>query len=334
MESKLQKISISEKEIQAALQLLREVQTRDGFITQKMMFFYLNPDIALYLLDNGYLEAIRYTGDPKWDWMQLSNKALQVAYSKQDIFDNVYGWAEYKAKFTKILSDPHHGYVGLLYGASRTGKSEFLNSFQRLKGVPIVHLSGGQESSPAGTLAKVKEAYDAKGDSNFIIVFDEIDKVPPTVRFSPMYLKLFDADSSRGIMRNKATREGESDSFYIPLPYTKIFAAANNLRDVAMTDDLKDDPFLKRFELIPFMDYTEESFINVAMELMMKKLKKTRDFAFAVANYCWKHGINIGQLEEIARQYETIDEFNRSMEVIEKNRNITDLQQKQFGKLW
>ncbi|MEM3858738.1 MAG: AAA family ATPase [Candidatus Micrarchaeaceae archaeon] len=316
MEDQIKFIVFNENEISSALEKLRTIQQKSGIITKDIMDLTLGPKLSEYLIHNNYLDVVKDLGRRGSNWLQLSDKAIKLSFHKEiDIFEGIYGWEEYKAKFSKIISDPLHGYCGLLYGASRTGKTLFMESLSRINSMEVVHITGDSTSSFAGITALIKQTYDKVGGSNFIVVIDEIDKADKNLQGSPLFLSLFDADETRSIQKNKATKEGGSDSYYIRLPYLKIFAGANNLDNM--------NPFLlNRFDLVPFPDYTEESFTNTAMEMLMKKFHKPRELAFEMASYYAKHRRNMGEVDMNGSRYNTVEEFRQAMNLKDRNAEI------------
>ena len=317
-------LQFSDNEVAFALERLRDMQLRNNFITLDMIKYTIGDKLSNYLVHNGYTKVIKDIGKIGSNWLQLSDKAVKQSFHKHtDIFEGIYGWEEYKAKFSRIINDSRHGYVGLLYGASRTGKSLFMEAFSNIDILKVVHISGDKTSSFAGIAAIIKQTYEEVGSSNFVVILDEIDKADRKLQSSEMFLKLFDADETRAIQKNKATREGESDSYYVKLPSLKIFAGANNISNI-------DSFLLNRFDLTPFPDYTEESFTNTAMEMLMKKFHKPRDLAFEMASYYAKHRRNMGEVDMNGSRYTTIEEFRQDMSLKEKNAELVKQQQDSY----
>ena len=311
--------TFKESEISDALKILMDVQLKYGFITEQMMDILLGHKMASYLVDK-YTRVVF----PLKNGMShriLIEEARKKSFGKQaGPFDGIYGWQEIKAKLTEILNNKR-GYVGLLHGASRVGKSLFMESLQKIPGKKVLHIPADKaESTPAGIIALVKQTYEEVGNSDFIVLVDEIDKIPKKDQSSPMLLRLFDSDETRGIVKNKATRDGSVDSIFIPLPNLKVFAGANDVRNI--------DTFLfNRFDLIAFPEYTEETFRATAIEMLMKKYSTPKDLAYEMASYFWKHRRNMGEVDMAGGRFRSVEQFRQWTEYNDRNSKLVAEQQ-------
>ena len=311
--------TFKESEISGALKILMDVQLKYGFITEQMMDILLGHKMASYLVDK-YTRVVF----PLKNGMShriLIEEARKKSFGKQaGPFDGIYGWQEIKAKLTEILNNKR-GYVGLLHGASRVGKSLFMESLQKIPGKKVLHIPADKaESTPAGIIALVKQTYEEVGNSDFIVLVDEIDKIPKKDQSSPMLLRLFDSDETRGIVKNKATRDGSVDSIFIPLPNLKVFAGANDVRNI--------DTFLfNRFDLIAFPEYTEETFRATAIEMLMKKYSTPKDLAYEMASYFWKHRRNMGEVDMAGGRFRSVEQFKQWTEYNDRNSKLVAEQQ-------
>lgn len=311
--------TFKESEISGALKILMDVQLKYGFITEQMMDILLGHKMASYLVDK-YTRVVF----PLKNGMShriLIEEARKKSFGKQaGPFDGIYGWQEIKAKLTEILNNKR-GYVGLLHGASRVGKSLFMESLQKIPGKKVLHIPADKaESTPAGIIALVKQTYEEVGNSDFIVLVDEIDKIPRKDQSSPMLLRLFDSDETRGIVKNKATRDGSVDSIFIPLPNLKVFAGANDVRNI--------DTFLfNRFDLIAFPEYTEETFRATAIEMLMKKYSTPKDLAYEMASYFWKHRRNMGEVDMAGGRFRSVEQFKQWTEYNDRNSKLVAEQQ-------
>ncbi len=311
--------TFKESEISGALKILMDVQLKYGFITEQMMDILLGHKMASYLVDK-YTRVVF----PLKNGMShriLIEEARKKSFGKQaGPFDGIYGWQEIKAKLTEILNNKR-GYVGLLHGASRVGKSLFMESLQKIPGKKVLHIPADKaESTPAGIIALVKQTYEEVGNSDFIVLVDEIDKIPKKDQSSPMLLRLFDSDETRGIVKNKATRDGSVDSIFIPLPNLKVFAGANDVRNI--------DTFLfNRFDLIAFPEYTEETFRATAIEMLMKKYSTPKDLAYEMASYFWKHRRNMGEVDMAGGRFRSVEQFRQWTEYNDRNSKLVAEQQ-------
>ena len=311
--------TFKESEISGALKILMDVQLKYGFITEQMMDILLGHKMASYLVDK-YTRVVF----PLKNGMShriLIEEARKKSFGKQaGPFDGIYGWQEIKAKLTEILNNKR-GYVGLLHGASRVGKSLFMESLQKIPGKKVLHIPADKaESTPAGIIALVKQTYEEVGNSDFIVLVDEIDKIPRKDQSSPMLLRLFDSDETRGIVKNKATRDGSVDSIFIPLPNLKVFAGANDVRNI--------DTFLfNRFDLIAFPEYTEETFRATAIEMLMKKYSTPKDLAYEMASYFWKHRRNMGEVDMAGGRFRSVEQFRQWTEYNDRNSKLVAEQQ-------
>ena len=320
--------TFKESEISGALKILMDVQLKYGFITEQMMDILLGHKMASYLVDK-YTRVVF----PLKNGMShriLIEEARKKSFGKQaGPFDGIYGWQEIKAKLTEILNNKR-GYVGLLHGASRVGKSLFMESLQKIPGKKVLHIPADKaESTPAGIIALVKQTYEEVGNSDFIVLVDEIDKIPRKDQSSPMLLRLFDSDETRGIVKNKATRDGSVDSIFIPLPNLKVFAGANDVRNI--------DTFLfNRFDLIAFPEYTEETFRATAIEMLMKKYSTPKDLAYEMASYFWKHRRNMGEVDMAGGRFRSVEQFRQWTEYNDRNSKLVAEQQneKRSNTLW
>ena len=311
--------TFKESEISGALKILMDVQLKYGFITEQMMDILLGHKMASYLVDK-YTRVVF----PLKNGMShriLIEEARKKSFGKQaGPFDGIYGWQEIKAKLTEILNNKR-GYVGLLHGASRVGKSLFMESLQKIPGKKVLHIPADKaESTPAGIIALVKQTYEEVGNSDFIVLVDEVDKIPKKDQSSPMLLRLFDSDETRGIVKNKATRDGSVDSIFIPLPNLKVFAGANDVRNI--------DTFLfNRFDLIAFPEYTEETFRATAIEMLMKKYSTPKDLAYEMASYFWKHRRNMGEVDMAGGRFRSVEQFRQWTEYNDRNSKLVAEQQ-------
>ena len=311
--------TFKESEISGALKILMDVQLKYGFITEQMMDILLGHKMASYLVDK-YTRVVF----PLKNGMShriLIEEARKKSFGKQaGPFDGIYGWQEIKAKLTEILNNKR-GYVGLLHGASRVGKSLFMESLQKIPGKKVLHIPADKaESTPAGIIALVKQTYEEVGNSDFIVLVDEIDKIPKKDQSSPMLLRLFDSDETRGIVKNKATRDGSVDSIFIPLPNLKVFAGANDVRNI--------DTFLfNRFDLIAFPEYTEETLRATAIEMLMKKYSTPKDLAYEMASYFWKHRRNMGEVDMAGGRFRSVEQFKQWTEYNDRNSKLVAEQQ-------
>lgn len=286
---------------------IRDFEQHHGYLTEDAINILGGKKAFAFLSERGYLKEI--SPDGKY---VLSEKATP-SQDDSNIFDNVFGWKEYKARVLKAVSDPKRGYVALLYGASRVGKTEFFSALDKIKSKPAIHMSlDPKEMSVRGMVEKLKDVYESVGSSDFIIIFDEIDKCPMDIQRSPTVLRLFDSDSNRALFYNKMTPDGKANFLNISLRYTKIFAAANDIAKVDRT-------LLNRFDLMPFPEYDHDRFVETAMELLMVKYKEDRELAFRKAGYFWDHGRNMGDVDASGGRFSSIKDFEDWASFRDKN---------------
>ena len=301
----------NDREISVALHKLRQRELKYGFFTDQLMDVVLGRRMSAYLKDR-YTKVI-YPLRSGLSHRILLEEAKAKSFGKQiDIFQGIFGWDMIKAKFTDIINSKK-GYVGLLHGASRVGKSLFMEAFRNVPNKTVLHIPADKsESTPAGIISLIKQTYDKVGSSDFIVLIDEIDKIPKKDQSSPLLLRLFDSDETRAIVKNKATRDGEADSLFIPLPNLKIFAGANDIRNI-------DTYLFNRFDLTAFPEYTEESFKSTAMEMLMKKYHTPRDLARVMADYYWNHRRNMGEVDMAGGRFKTIEQFKQWTDYNDRN---------------
>lgn len=316
------------EEIETALEKLRSAQARHGFLTEGIMRSLVGDRITDYLMANDFTFITSHLGARPADFRRvLSDKAIKMSFSKQqDIFNDIFGWDEVKSTLLRAVNDHRRGVCLLLYGASRTGKSLFMERLNRLNGKTVVHISADpKECSTAGLIAAIMKAYDDTGTSDFIVLIDELDKVPVKEQSRPQLLRLFDSDETRAILNVKSTKEGESKNDFVPLPYTKIIAGANEISNIYPI-------LLNRFERIPFPEYTESSFVATGTEMGIKKFKKSRELAHFVSQDVFRHGGNMGELDMIFSWFNSIEEYREWSEKKYRNAQLVRQQQGEWVK--
>ena len=297
-------IAYREEEVADALERLRKIQNGDGFFTEATMKTILGHKMSSYLKDR-YTIVTEYLPNGL-SYRILSPLAGKLSYGREaGIFDDIYGYVEIKARFTKILNDDKRGACELLYGASRVGKTLFMEAIVKLKRLKVIHISGDpKECSLMGITSLVRQTYEEVGSSNFVILIDELDKVPEKDQIRPQFLRLFDADETRALLNVKSTREGESNSTYMPLPALKVFAGANKIGNIGQF-------LINRFNLVPFPEYTPEAFIETAVEMLLKKYRRTKELAYEMARYYAAHGRNMGRVDMNGDRFNTVEEFRQ-----------------------
>lgn len=307
------KIQIEEERLEEILNDLKRIQNKYGFLSIDLIIEKYGTEVYGYLKGHGYLKENTIYGKA-----YLTEQAESRILKEDDLFPNVYGWDEYKKIFTERIKDSTHGFVALLYGASRVGKSEFLYALQNVKFKRSLVFSLSQkEFSLAYIIKRIKEFYDEIKTSDFIMIFDEIDKVPLGMQVNPTFYRLFDSDNNRAVAWGKATPKGDITGFFIPLRFTKIFAGANDISKI-------DTTLLNRFQLFPFPEYTQDKFFDVGMQLCTKKIGISRDLAEAIVNHCWEHERNMTKVEQYAIMFKDkkLSDFLNYIKVFEQNLSL------------
>jgi len=213
---------------------------------------------------------------------------------EEELFSDIVGYDDVKERIWSNLKDGQRPVHFLFYGPPGTAKTLFLDALATLPGAKRM-IGGG--STKVGTFEVLEE------HAPFILIIDEIDKMKREDQ--GVLLALME---SQRLVIHKHNKHIELD-----LPYTRVFAAANNPKRLT-------DALLSRFIRLYFRPYSESEFKQVVVRVLQKE---GFDFSFAqsVAQRMWNAGItDVRQARQVARLAGTKDKVQETIDMVIKYR--------------
>jgi len=191
-----------------------------------------------------------------------------------DLFEVIEGYDDVKGLIMKSLKGKITHF--LLYGSPATAKSLFLYELEKLPNSVFVCCSS---SSRAGLF----EVMDSK-DEDIILLLDEIEKVK-----NPKDLSVLLSVMERGVlsktMHNSRIHEKRN---------VWVFATANSLRGLS-------HELLSRFVKLKFKEYSDDEFLRVSKNVLVKREGAKEDIAEYIAKKVLKYSKDVRECIKVFR---------------------------------
>jgi MoxR-like ATPase len=207
--------------------------------------------------------------------LSQNNKSIIIRNTKHSLFDNIVGFDDVKSLFEMAIKAERPVHL-LLCGPPASGKSLFMNSLTNLERSYYAIGSNSTKSGIFDYLFEHRPRY-------FII--DELEKMNKR-----------DQASLLNLMESGILSELKHNQKRLTQLKTWVFASCNN------TDNLL-QPLLTRFRVIQFKPYTEQEFVEIAVNILDKEEGIDRDVALLIADGVYNRlkSSNIRECIRVAR---------------------------------
>jgi Holliday junction DNA helicase RuvB len=226
---------------------------------------------------------------------------LATGQQKTNLFDNIVGYEDVKALYEMAIKAEKPVHL-LLVGPPASAKSLFMSSLTKLERSYYAVGSSSTKSGIFDYLFEYRPRY-------FII--DEIEKMNKR-----------DQTSLLNLMESGILSELKHNQKRITQLKTWVFASCNS------TDKLL-TPLLTRFKDIQLKPYTEQEFVNIAVEILDREEGVDRDIATMIADTVFNRlrSTNIRECIRIARLAGSdinLAQVDRIIEIFSKYNAVTD----------
>jgi Holliday junction DNA helicase RuvB len=211
----------------------------------------------------------------KTETLSQNNKPMIIKNVKHSLFDDIVGFDDVKDLFKMAVQAERPVHL-LLCGPPSSGKSLFISSLNRLE---RSYYAIGSSSTKAGIFDYLFECRPR------YFILDEVDKMNKR-----------DQASLLNLMESGILSELKHNQKRLTQLKTWVFASCNN------TDNLL-QPLLTRFRVIQFKPYTEQEFVEIAVNILDKEEGTDRDIALLIADGVFNRlkSSNIRECVRIAR---------------------------------
>ncbi len=266
----------------------------------------IHPSILNNLLVKGCLltpyKSNKYTG------YQLTNGARKLLLEEEekplaetqygitldipeDLFSVIEGYSDVKALFE--LSLRGEPVDMLLCGVPGSSKTMFLSELERIGGATPTILGG-----TASKVGIIDILFDYRP---VLLLLDEFEHLNPRD-----YTVLLSLCENRIVSE---TKHGKTRR--LELPNTRVFAGCNSTRNIP-------SPNLDRMQIFRFRSYTRAEFMQVAVNVLTKRMGLNNDLSKYIADETWEFSHSVRQVIRIAKMAKTKEEVDRLLEVIQK----------------
>ena len=209
----------------------------------------------------------------------------------EDLFSVIEGYSDIKELFINALkSEPVHF---ILCGVPGSSKTMFLSELERIGGSTPTILGG-----TASKVGIIDILFDYKP---VVLLLDEFEHL--NSRDYTILLSLCET----GIISE--TKHGKTRR--LELPNTRVFAGCNSTRNIP-------SPVLDRMQLIKFRSYTRQEFMQVAINVLTKRMGLDNNLSEYIADETWEFSHSIRQVIRVAKMAKTKEEVDSLLGVIQK----------------
>jgi len=208
-----------------------------------------------------------------------------------DLFSVIEGYSDIKELFQLSLrSEPVDW---LLCGVPGSSKTMFLSELERIGGSTPTILSG-----TASKVGIIDILFDYRP---VLLLLDEFEHLNPRD-----YTILLSLCETRIISE---TKHGKTRR--LELPNTRVFAGCNSTRNIP-------SPILDRMQLIKFRSYTRQEFMQVAINVLTKRMGLENNISEYIADETWEFSHSIRQVIRVAKMARTKKEVDNILEIIQR----------------
>lgn len=265
----------------------------------------IHPSILNNLLIKGCLlllyKSNNYTG------YQLTNGARKLLEEEEeplpetqygvkldvpdDLFSVIEGYSDVKELFQ--LSLRGEPVDMLLCGVPGSAKTMFLSELERIGGSTPTILGG-----TASKVGIIDILFDYRP---VLLLLDEFEHLNP--RDYTILLSLCETRIVSETKHGKTRR--------LELSNTRVFAGCNSTRNIP-------GPILDRMQVIRFRSYTRQEFMQVAINVLTKRMGLNNNLSEYIADETWEFSHSVRQAIRIGKMAKTKEEVNSLLEVMKK----------------
>jgi holliday junction DNA helicase RuvB len=229
----------------------------------------------------------------KTETLSQNNKPIIIG-NKHNLFDDIVGFGDIKSLFEMAIRAERPVHL-LLCGPPSSGKSLFMSSLTRLERSYYTVGSSSTKSGIFDYLFEHRPRY---------FILDEVDKM--NKRDQASLLNLMES----GILSELKHNQQRTTQLK-----TWIFASCNSTAKLL-------PPLITRFRVIQFKPYTEQEFVEIAVNILDKEEGVDRDVALIIADGVFNRlkSSNVRECVRIARLTKNdLAQVNRVMDIFLKH---------------